>query len=136
MRIPVDAISVDIDVPFHHCDPLGVVWHGRYFEYFEQARGALMRSINLDVEQVAGFGYRLFVVDCRCRFLRPIAYGDSVRCVAFFLKPSPHLRIAFHLNRGELRMARAIMVFATTTADGQLVPEVPSVFIDRIRDVG
>ena len=33
------------DVPFHHCDPLNVVWHGRYLEYFEVARQKLLEQL-------------------------------------------------------------------------------------------
>src|SRR5262245_13659309 len=26
-------LQVELKVPFHDCDPLFVVWHGRYFQY-------------------------------------------------------------------------------------------------------
>lgn len=134
MSIPGHAVSVEVTIPFHHCDPLEVVWHGRYFEYFEYARTALMRSIGLDVEAIRALGYKLYVVDARCRFMRSLGYGDLARCTAWFLKPEPHIRVGFNLDnltRGG-RSARAVLTFATTTLDGALVPEVPSCFLERL----
>lgn len=137
MSIPEHAVSIDIVVPFHHCDPLQVVWHGRYFEYFESARTALMRSIDLDVEQIRSLGYKLFVVDARCRWMNPLAYGDTVRCTAWFIRPEPHIRIAFDLRNltHEGRAARATLVFATTTFDGTLLSTLPPEFLERLPNV-
>lgn len=136
MAIPGHAATIDLVVPFQHCDPLGVVWHGRYFEYFEQARTALMRSIDLDVGVIRSMGYKLFVIDARCRYMRPLEYGDSVRCTAWFLSPEPHVRIAFTLQNltRDAKSARAVLTFATTTADGTLLSEVPAAFFERLPD--
>ena len=37
--------SDEIKVPFHDLDPGNVVWHGRYFKYFESARTLLFEGI-------------------------------------------------------------------------------------------
>lgn len=135
MSVPKHAVQVEISVPFHHCDPLNVVWHGRYFEYFEVARTALMRSIGLDVEEVKALGYKLFIVDARCRFMRPLVYGDAAQCTAWFLRPSPHVRIAYNLHTEGKRVARAVMALATTDLAGALLTEVPHEFLERLPDV-
>ena len=41
-------VRVQLEVPFHDVDRLGVVWHGHYFKYFELARTRLLRAIGLD----------------------------------------------------------------------------------------
>lgn len=137
MSIPYHAVSVEFTVPFHHCDPLDVVWHGRYFEYFEEARTALMRSIDLDVPSIRNLGFKIFVVDSRCRWMRPLSYGDRARCTAWFKAPGPHVNIAFDLRNltRETRAARATMVFATTDFDGNLMTSVPQAFLEKIPDV-
>lgn len=132
LSIPEQAVSASIDVPFHDCDPLGVVWHGRYFEYFELARTELMRSISLDVEEIRALGYMMFVVDSHCRWMRPLRYGDKASCRAWFIEPQPHLRIAFDLRTlaGD-RCARATMTFAVTF-NGKLLTEIPKAFQERL----
>lgn len=134
MSIPDHAVSVDIDVPFCHCDPLQVVWHGRYFEYLETARTKLMRSIDLDVGQLAALGFRMYLVDARIRYMRPLRYGEVARCTAWFSDVRPHIKIAYTLNKvGEdARIARAYTVIATTTSQGELVPETPGSLIARL----
>lgn len=36
---PRFTVDVDLTIPFHDVDVMGVVWHGNYFRYFEIARG-------------------------------------------------------------------------------------------------
>lgn len=136
MGIPSHAVKVESTVPFHHCDLLEVVWHGRYFEYFEAARTELMRSIELDVGAVKALGYKMFVVDAKVRWMQPLTYGDRAECTAWFLAPGPHVRMAFDLRNitQGTRSARATMTFATTSSDGTLLTEVPAVFLEKFPD--
>ncbi len=61
-QIPFDTkATVHITVPFHHCDPMGIVWHGRYLEYFEIERFAdelieiaMRANINLRTRKKCG----------------------------------------------------------------------------------
>ncbi|MEL6187081.1 MAG: acyl-CoA thioesterase [Myxococcota bacterium] len=137
MSIPEHARRVRFRVPFNHCDPLQVVWHGRYFEYFEEARTELMRSIDLDVEDMQRLGYKLFVVDAKVRWMNALLYGDEAECTAWFVEPNPHVRMAFdlrNLTRGG-RSARGTMTFATTTMDGRLLTEIPHLLLERIPEL-
>ena len=58
------VVRVRMTIPFHHCDPLSVVWHGRYLEYFELARTELFASHGIDVLQIRDLGFRMYVADC------------------------------------------------------------------------
>lgn len=134
MSIPEHAVSVDIDVPFCHCDPLQVVWHGRYFEYFEAARTKLLRSIDLDAAQLEALGFRMYMIDARVRYMAPLRYGDTARCTTWFSELRPHIRMAYvveNLTRGA-RSARGHTVVATTRADGELISETPPQVIERL----
>ena len=35
------SASVEIQIPFHDIDIMGIAWHGHYAKYLEIARGAL-----------------------------------------------------------------------------------------------
>ena len=48
--------EVEIRVPFYDLDPLGVVWHGNYYKYFELARTEFMRSIGFDIKEMRHSG--------------------------------------------------------------------------------
>ena len=128
--------AVTFKVPFHDCDPLFVVWHGRYFEYLEVARCALFARHGVDVEDVRTMGFRMYVTEVRCRYLRPLSYNDEVRVTARFTQTTPLLRIAYdvtNLTTG-LKAARAVTSLATTDARGQLFTETPDAILERLRN--
>ena len=122
------------EVPFHHCDPLNVVWHGRYLEYFEVARQALFRKLELDVPKIRELGFRMYVTDARCRYMFPLHYADSFEVTARVTETRPFIRIAYdvrNLTHGR-KSARATTTLATTDALGNLIPETPDAILARL----
>ncbi|MDZ4729173.1 MAG: thioesterase family protein [Xanthomonadales bacterium] len=76
------SASVDLKIPFHDMDPTGVVWHGRYFKYFERAREALMEQLDYSYPEMRSSGYVFPVVDAQVRYVRPLRLGQSYRITA------------------------------------------------------
>ena len=126
--------TVRLRVPFHDCDPLFVVWHGRYFEYLEVARTSLLASFNLDVPEIRDLGYRMYVTDARCRYMHPLSYNDEFDVTARVTEGTPLLRISYDVQNvtADRRSARALTVLATTDAAGNLLPETPDEILSRI----
>ena len=132
--IPDHAVSVDLQVSFNHCDPLFVVWHGRYFEYLEVARLELFRSFDLDIPVFRALDLRMYITDLRCRYMAPLTYGDQVRVTAWLKDQGPLLRVVYdvkNLTSGR-RAARAYTCLATTDAEGNLLTEVPDAIQQRL----
>lgn len=128
-------VRVRIKVPFHDCDPLFVVWHGRYFQYLEVARSALFARHKVDVEDVRALNYRMYVTDVHCRYMHPLSYNDDVEITARFTALTPLFRIAYDVRNltAQRRSARAVTVLATTDANGKLFPETPHALLSRVR---
>ena len=134
MTTPDHAVQVELRVPFHDCDPLAVVWHGRYFQYLEASRTELFRSCRLDVSDMVELGLRMFVTDARCRYNHPLGYGDRFVVGCWFSERSPLLRVSYdvmNLTRGR-RSARAYTRLALTDRDGELLKEIPEVVRERL----
>ena len=134
MARPAHARAIELEVPFHDCDPLFVVWHGRYLQYLEAARTALLRSVHLDIPDVRALGYRMYVTDLRCRYTFPLRYGDVVRVTAWFAETTPLLRVVytvFNTTRNR-KSARAHTVIATTDAQGALLTRTPDALLQRL----
>jgi acyl-CoA thioester hydrolase len=89
--------TTEIDIPFHHLDPMRIVWHGYYFEYFEAARRELLRSINYDYHQMEESGYAWPIIDCHCRYVKPITYGMRIRVNAKIMEHKFRLKIAYKI---------------------------------------
>ncbi|HEX5050127.1 MAG TPA: acyl-CoA thioesterase [Planctomycetota bacterium] len=128
------AITIEQKIGLHHCDPLGVAWHGRYFEWFEAARTELFASLDLDVPQIRAFGYRMYIVDAHCRYMAPLAYGDTARITAWFVATEPLIRVAYEVHNAATARwsARATTVLATTTHDGTLLATTPPELLGRL----
>lgn len=128
------AVTVEDEVQFYDCDPLFVVWHGRYFKYLEKARQALLRTFDLDVPQVRALGYRMYVTDARCRYMFPLGYGETVRVTAWITELTPLLRVAYEVYNvtHARRAARAHTVIATTDGQGNLLTRIPDDVAERL----
>lgn len=119
--------SVELEVPFRHVDLLGVVWHGHYFAYMEEARTRLLRDCDLDAGDLVGSRYLFFVIESRCRYAHPLYYRDRVRVTAWLRDVKRRVHIAYELvnaTRGR-RAARGYTLLATTDAEHNLLLETP-----------
>lgn len=136
-RAPDGSVTIERTVPFHDCDPLFVVWHGRYFEYMAEARAALLRTLQLDVPDVRAMGLRMYMSDVRCRYHFPLAYGDVVAIRARVMKTDPVLRVSYTLtNVTQSRLAaRGYTDIAITDASGALLSPIPAPIAERLADV-
>lgn len=70
--------TVRLTVPFHDVDPAGLVWHGNYFRYFEEARCAVLDRIGYNYRQMAESGVIWPLADLRSRFTAPVRYHDEI----------------------------------------------------------
>lgn len=87
-----------VTIPFHDLDPLNVVWHGHYWKYFEIARSQFLQEIGYDVPQMQASGYAWPVVDCQCRYVKPLLYGQTIK-------------IQTTLDEYELRLKFSYLIF-------------------------
>ena len=49
MKKELKSFEVKISVPFFDLDPMQIVWHGNYLNYFEIARAALFDQYGVDL---------------------------------------------------------------------------------------
>jgi acyl-CoA thioester hydrolase len=65
-----------IEVRFNECDPLGIVWHGNYVNYFQEGREAFGKKYNLDYMDMYIKGYATPIVHLSSDFKRTLQYKD------------------------------------------------------------
>ncbi len=131
----IPAVSLTRTVPFYELDPLRIVWHGNYFKYFEQAREALMASVGLSVHDFEALGYRLVMVDTRCRYLVPLTFGQRFEVRAWFKTFGPWFEIAYLVTDADTgrKHTRAWTKLALTAPEGRLLTEMPDDVLSRVR---
>lgn len=63
----------------HHTDYAGIVWHGSYIAWMEEARVESLRSLGIEFADLVAFGCDLPVVDLSVRYHRSLKMGmDAV----------------------------------------------------------
>ena len=134
MKPPSRRVEIELEVPFHDVDGLHVVWHGHYYKYFEVARTALFRACKLDVPDMIELGYRMVVIESKCRHVFPLRYGDRFRVTAWFKEFEFRLHVAFELFNltAARRAAIGHTTLATLDAGGQLLLATPLPMTDRV----
>jgi acyl-CoA thioester hydrolase len=61
----------------HHTDYGGVVWHGSYISWLEEARVECLRSVGINFADLVAMGCDLPVVDLSLRYHRSLRMGES-----------------------------------------------------------
>ena len=70
-----DWFEYPVRVQPHHTDYAGVVWHGSYIAWMEEARVECLRSIGINFADLVALGCELPVVELSVRYHRPIHMG-------------------------------------------------------------
>jgi len=119
--------SVELDVPFRHVDIMGIVWHGHYFAYMEEARTKLLRGCHLDGDRLVGTQYGLFVIESKCRHIFPLFYEDRLRVTAWLKDIKRRIHISYEITNvtRERRSAKGHTILASTDAERNLLLETP-----------
>jgi acyl-CoA thioester hydrolase len=63
----------------HHTDYAGVVWHGSYIAWMEEARIAALQEAGLDFAALLSLGCDLPVIDLSLKYRASVKMGDKVR---------------------------------------------------------
>ncbi|MEO0406817.1 MAG: thioesterase family protein [Cyanobacteria bacterium P01_A01_bin.135] len=61
----------------HHTDYAGIVWHGSYIAWMEEARVEYLRSLGVDFADLVAMGCDLPVVDLSIRYHRALPLGST-----------------------------------------------------------
>ena len=73
-----------IIIEWGHCDPAGMVFSSRFFEFFDQSTWLLFQhALGVAPAKITEtFGVTMPLVDVRGRFLQPAKFGDAVDLTA------------------------------------------------------
>lgn len=71
--------EIEIPVRFSEVDSMGIVWHGNYAQYFEEAREEFGRKYSLGYLMIFAEGFYAPLVELSFGYKRPLTYGDNIR---------------------------------------------------------
>jgi acyl-CoA thioester hydrolase len=67
----------NFEIRFSEVDSMGIVWHGNYPLYFEDAREAFGKKYNLEYLYMFGQGFYAPLVELHFEYKRPLRYRDK-----------------------------------------------------------
>src|SRR3954452_22170236 len=83
------SITRRVQIEWGHCDPAGIVFNPRFFEYFDWSTALLFeRALGMTkAEAIRKYdAVGIPIVESRAKFLAPCRYGDTVEIVSAIVK--------------------------------------------------
>lgn len=95
-----------IRVRYVETDQMGIVWHGNYLQYFEEARTETMRACGWSYRALEESGVMMPLTEVHLNYLKPARYDDclSIR-VTVTEPPTARMRFDYEIRNtanGEL----------------------------------
>jgi acyl-CoA thioester hydrolase len=97
---PVDSIPFEswftypVRVHPHHTDYAGIVWHGTYLSWLEEARVEGLRSLGIHFEDLVAMGCDIPVVELSIRYRQSLTLGKQA-VVQSRILPNEKVRIVW-----------------------------------------
>lgn len=113
----------------HHTDYAGIVWHGTYLTWMEEARVECLRSIGIEFADLVSLGCDLPVVELSLRYHRPVKMGQTI-VVKTRMTDLDGVRIHWDyqlqgLNEPELYVTGRVTLVAVDREKGKILRQLP-----------
>ncbi len=121
---------------FQDADPLGIIYHGNYFRYFEEARRALMDRIGYGYLEMKESGYMYPVSEVGVKYIQPIRFQHRIRVVAELEEWENRILVRYLIYDAETgrRLTKAHTTQVAVRMDtGELCLVTPDVFREKVR---
>jgi acyl-CoA thioester hydrolase len=89
--------ETEITVEFFDLDPLRIVWHGNYLNYFEVARRALLEKIGYSYDEMEKSGYAFPVIEISVKYLGSLRFRDKACVKAILMEYENRLLIRYEI---------------------------------------
>ena len=87
-------------VRYRECDPMGVVYHTHYLDWFEAARTEGLRACGLAYKSLEDEGILMMVTDATLKYNRPAFYDEVVEISTTFTDTrGPRIPIDYEVRR-------------------------------------
>jgi acyl-CoA thioester hydrolase len=108
--------EIEVKVRFSEVDSMGIIWHGAYVKYFEDAREAFGKKYNLGYLYMHSNGFYAPLVELNFQYKQPLKYDDLMLVKISYI-PTEAAKILFeyeirNAETGELcTTGKSVQVF-------------------------
>jgi acyl-CoA thioester hydrolase len=123
----------------HHSDYSGVVWHGTYLAWMEEARVECLRSLGIEFADLVAIGCDLPVVELSIRYHRSIRMGQAA-IVKARMKKLEGIRLKWDYqiqspDAAELYVTAKVTLVAVDRDKGKVMRRLPAVVKDALMKI-
>jgi len=125
----------DFTVEFFDLDPMQIVWHGNYFNYFEIGRSALLEKIGYSYNEMKQSDYAFPVIEVSAKYVSSLKYKDRARVKAILVEYENRLKIKYEIRKIETGVIATKGVSSQMAIDlktGESCFVSPQILIDRV----
>jgi acyl-CoA thioester hydrolase len=100
MGMEKKTFEVKMSVPFFDLDPMQIVWHGNYLNYFELARAALFEHYRVDLYSYYEREQIIFpIIRTSTKHIFPLRHRDEVIIKATLVDANIKLVVDFEIRK-------------------------------------
>ncbi len=100
MKEKQKSFEVKIKVPFFDLDPMQIVWHANYLNYFEIARAALFEHNGIDLYSFFEKYQLIFpIIKTSTKHVLPLRHNDEIICKATLVDAYVKLIVDFEIRK-------------------------------------
>lgn len=129
-----------VRVRFVETDPLGIVWHGNYIQYFEDGREAFGRHHGISYLDQKKYGFATPIVKSSTDHKLPLRYGDIATIKTIYVDSQAAKMVfryeVYNQDNKLVCTGETIQVFVDKIGEGDLWLTIPSFFMDWKQNVG
>tara|TARA_E500000318_G_scaffold110911_2_gene127660 strand:- start:596 stop:1003 length:408 start_codon:yes stop_codon:yes gene_type:complete len=129
------SATVNETVQFYHLDPMNVVWHGNYVQFFENARCALLNEIGYNYPQMDESGFVWPIVDMRVKYVAPCRFGQKINIAATLREFENRLKIDYLVTDAQTgqKLTKGFTIqVAVDKSTGEMLYRSPDFFIEKM----
>lgn len=126
--------EIEFDIRFSETDAMGVVWHGNYLKYFEDAREAFGKKFGMEYLDIYSEGYFTPIVKSEINHKSPLYYGERAKILIKYI-PTKAAKLIFeyeivNLVSGKISATGSTTQVFLTETTRKLNLNKPDFFID------
>ena len=132
-----DWFEYPVKVHPHHTDYAGVVWHGTYLTWMEEARVEALRSLGIEYADLVAMGCELPVVDLSIRYHRSLKMGAEA-IVRTRMMEMHGIRINWEyeiqsIDRTITHVTAQVTLVAVDIVKGKILRQLPAEIRDALK---
>ena len=118
---------------YRDVDKMGIVYYSRYFEYFEEGRTEMLKSMGLSINSIEDSGILLPVITAHCDYKKGLKLEQETILEVSILKiPKSRLKISYEIkSENNIKYISGYTEHAFMKKNGKPT-KVPNIILDAI----